>query len=299
MKPKARRATALVCALFAATGLGRCVSYVDLQIRLQARAAQEDPLLTYFDDRTGLRFTDKAAGVRRRVIFLTGERLRDYIRRLYPAGRKPQGLPPARAVEMHFLNYGRTPIRIDYYDFIIREKDGAAEYAALRPRRFDRRLYGRGLGGLPYAWAFEQKDSFAYHLPVPDWYGAAVARRTGSPLEFAQRREQAWRRLAAGHAERTLILPGREVKGIALFELLPPDRDYVLEYRGKAGGGFAFRPFHFRVKLVRGGKPVSDSNLRRRVWRAFQRDRNEVDQETAELMRMHEQLREHDRLRRR
>ena len=283
--------------LGALTALGGCSSHVPLVIQIQARAEAADPVVTYFDRRTGLRFTDHHQEVRRRVIFLSRARLRQIIRRLY-SGRRFMRIPDTTAIEMHFFNYGRDRLHVDYTRFRIRAVRSGRIVGPLDPRTFDRDYYGSGMSGLPYEYAFAARDSFRFQMPVPDWFSAARARRTGSTLEYTRRREANWRRLDRLQKRARGLAPGRELKGIALFPLLQPGEDYVLEYRTTGDGdAIVFRPFHFQLKRVRSPRDTGDTATRRRVWFAFQDDQAIIRRETGETLIMHEQLRNHDRLR--
>ncbi len=281
---------AILCAACVA-----CATHTDLAILIYPRV--DSPVVQTFDGGRGLRFVVHDRGVRTKVTFLTKKRIEAIARRLFPSGRIGTRVPDLVAVELDVFNGGHEILRVDFRRFKIRMLSGEKEFPAISPAAYEREYFGAGAGGLPYAWAFEQKDSFAYHLPVPDWFRAASARFTGSRLEIEERRAQDLARLEALHAERTLLAAGHSLKGIVLFGLLPPDRDYSFLYSGARDGGFEFAPFDFRLELRR-GPFAPDPSDGRDAWAAsFAGDEREIRQETAEFMRMHEQLRAHDRLR--
>lgn len=202
----------------------------------------------------------------------------------------------------------------------------------LRPiqaRAYQAEYAGQFSGALrAYEFAFQQNEIHRFAQPIPDWFSnrsggnhAGLARDTLSPAERRNRERVRESDNAKQNQVRTRLAPGGEIRGIVLFAMLEENRDYELRFtpptglainRAQCGGSrfFAMPAVRFRHRVVsikRGEEEASseptvdnsnsglsrsattiqgDPDLRREQTRRMARDYH----------RMHEQLRNHERL---
>ena len=222
--------------------------------------------------------------------------------------------PDLTALEVAVLNYGASPARVDFHAFRITESGGRT-FTPITPRQFRERFAGRASGSLAYyEFAFQQKESYFFAQPIPDWFNPfAASESTLAPAEeFAlHRRQDALTEEL--RAMRATVAPGDETRGIVLFPMLAENTAYRLEYAppetvtnaAVSAREFVFAPVDFRydvIALRRDAKPNpaeektrTDSETKAQAERARLRDAQYRD--ARELQRMHAQLRRHAELR--
>ncbi len=249
-----------------------------------------------FDAQRMFRVSERGNGIEMDLIFLRKETLKDIANRIseehIPLRRVPEIFP----VRFHIFNYGDKRYRFDAYKFRVRSTKTKETYAALMPLEYQNQYYSDGSAGLPFYWAFEQKDSFQFLHPLPDWYLASRGGDTGSAAEHRQLLRKSVERILETHPERTKLPPGRELKGYLLFPELPAG-SYVLESVDTAPDRFPFRTLAFDVKFTYAeNHEVEKTADDKRAFGFFQQEIVDVEREIADFHAMHRQLRLHDEL---
>lgn len=227
-------------------------------------------------------------------------------------------LPDLLAIRVHIRNYRTRPLRVDTYRFRIRDTDNNVTYRIIEPEEYYRERYSSGIYLFDYYWAFEPKDSYRFHHPIPDWYFELHKTDTSSPAEKKLRRRKKLAYIQRRHQESLSVPPGRELKGYLLFPQLPAGNAYRLEYApGKDDSPqtpetkiFEMIPVPFRIKLVKTFREPQDgpdrvnrtaATVEERSDESFrslaERDEAAISRDLRTLYEMHRQLRKHAKLR--
>jgi hypothetical protein len=241
------------------------------------------------------------AGFETRIDYLTPEELLESgtLLSLSPnRGGRPftaARAPDVSALLISVLNYGQVSARVDLQGFRIVDAENGRVFAPITPAKYRAQYSGLAHHPLHYEFTFAQKEAHRFLQPLPDWFRPVGAGSTLSEAEYRQATRIRLERQAARHLRRIELAPGVETRGIVLFPLLPANRPYRLRY-GDGSPDDAYRPpdceFALTTRRTIEAPPGNENASRRRAERLaeFFRDRRE-------LYHMHEQLRQHARLR--
>lgn len=250
-----------------------------------------------FDAKRMFRVSERGNGAELELIFLRKETLKDVGSRISGEHVPVRRIPEIFPVRFHCFNYGNKTWRLDAYKFRIRSTTTKEIYPALTPAEYDKQYFSEGSSGLPYYWAFEQKDSFQFLHTIPEWFVAMRAKDTSSSAEQMQAKRESVRKILESHAMRTQLPPGRELKGYLIFPELPEGK-YVLESTDAGSEAFPLRPVFFEIKRTYAANhDVEKTADDARAYRLFEHEIIDVERELAEFHAMHRQLHLHDKLR--
>ncbi len=263
--------------------------------------------ISHFDEFKILRFHEKRRGIEITGTLYQKEYFKTVARALNSGAELPGRVPDLFPVKMQIFNYGESPVRIDFYRFILRNTRSGETFPCLRPEKYQAEVYMEGLSSFPYFWAFEQKEGFRFLHPLPDWYFLGHRPMTPSRGESDQRIRQDLASISVQHSHETLVSPGHELKGILLFPEIPAGQTYSLEITPVAAGSekvsaaeriFEFTPLVFELRAVRYEADLEEeSPLLDKKWEDILEAEETSDRRSLrDLYVMHRQYEEHEKV---
>jgi len=249
---------------------------------------QEDRRIHFFSESTALQMQEVRNGNEIRLTALPRYSYRRIAHRLRPLGESQTGrIPDVMLFRLDVFRVADTPVRVDYYKFFIKDTGSGKIFSAVSALEYESTYRSAGSILFDFFWGFEQKDSFRFLHPLPDYFIRASEPDTASRQEIIEREKAQETLLAFRHEVSTLLAPRRQLKGYLVFPIIPAGHTYSLEYA--AGSEFTFLPFVFELKSVRADPSPPDIPESEDLEELLDREQRLDEAELRELYVMHRQ----------